>query len=318
MRTLPRTIANDRRGVAGILVAIGIVPIAGTIVAAVDIGLKSTQYAQVWDVAQIACSRVTAPALASAPTTDREAAAEAVLDHHLPMTEIDMATAVATAQDSGTGLTVSIDGELRSLTAGLAASTTIAVSINCDGSAGSSAAGPTLVFFDSFETPDVRDSGYSGWYVEPYLPNWTLLSGSGAQVTRLAIGDPLVYDGFQLLDLDSDTSRGALPSGTTNSAIARTVSLAAGNYRLTYGYHRHPLVADPADHTVAVYVDRDLGPPPPRNEVHRSSTMAWGWQNEVVDFTISKSGVYHIGFAALGTANRMGGFIDAVQLEHLP
>lgn len=312
--SLPNLI-NDRDGVLAVFVAIGAFPLAGSLVAAIDLGLQGSGHTEIQDIVQTACSRATAPTFYAAPAADREAAAQAVLDRLLPTTLLEITSATYTAADTGSGLTIQIDGDLRSITGGLASATDVSLSVNCDENRPPTS---NIVFYDGFETPDVRDSGFYGWYVEPNLPNWRLIDGPGAQINRDPATDPSTFEGNQRIELDSDRNRGALPSSTTNTSIGRPVFLTPARYRLTYAFQRHAIALRASNSEVNVYLDPDDGSPLKVNEINRSATMNKNWINEAVEFDIATAGDYLLIFSAGGISLGFGGNIDAVQLERLP
>ena len=308
---LPTTrFLRDRRGTVGMVLAVGAMPLLAVVVAAIGLGLQSTNYAEVQSVVNAACSR--GRALGSMPADDREAAVLAVLDHHLPMAGLDIARSTYSASDNGSGLEVNVEGTATSAIAVFGSDHAIAVRANCDGAA------DPLIFFDSFEQPNVRDSGYHDWYVEPDLPNWRLVNGTGVGLTRYPFDGRAAFDGMQYVELDSSTDRGGITGQTTNSVIARTVALVTGWYRLSYAYHPQEMVGIKSDIGVATYLDPTGTVPRPSNEIARLRASISGWQIVSVDFSIDTPGEYDIGFAPLGPANGRSGFVDAVRLERIP
>lgn len=319
MRSTTSRFHADESGVLGVVMAISVIPIVGTVMAAIDLESKTTNRASVDEIVETACSRVLGPTFVNAPVDDRQTAALDVLNHLLPTSALVLADTSYAATDTGTGLTITVDGEFGTLSVPFAGTPHIHLTRNCDDNGQPAAPPPGIVFFEGFETPDVRDSGYWGWYVEPNLPDWTLLNGTGAQLIRINIGDPLTHEGFQFMELDGDMGRGAVAAASTNSSIARTVRLFPGTYRLTYAYHRHPFIGSAADQEIAVFVTPVGDTTTPfDNQVASTSSKDWGWQNVTVDLPIDAERDYQIVFSAKGDANRAGGYLDAISLERLP
>ena len=95
-----------------------------------------------------------------------------------------------------------------------------------------------LVQNGSFESPAL---GSGNWGIYPAIPNWTLVSGSGAEVQNNVAGAP--YAGEQHVELD----------GNDNSAIEQAVPVVPGaTYLFTWAYSPRPGVASTSNGVAAL------------------------------------------------------------------
>lgn len=305
---------DDKSASVSAIAAVTAMPVVGLLFAASATGVHSVATAAVQRAIESACSRALAHTAAVA--NDREDLTRDVLERHLGYTDLDLAQTTYSAVQTGSGLEVQVAGPIDSVVGGLGGTNWISATTNCDAGAGNAASSP-FIFFDSFEVPDVRDSGFTDWYVEPALPNWRRVSGTGAGMHRYPVDGRSAYDGMQYVELDSSASRGGVSGESTNTVIARTVALAAGYYRLSYAYHPQEMVGVRTDVGIATYLDPAGSPGTPNNELARLSASVAGWQIVSVDFPIATSGEYDLSFAPLGPANGRSGYIDAVRLEQL-
>jgi hypothetical protein len=177
-------------------------------------------------------------------------------------------------------------------------------------------AGAATVFFDDFESPDQGSS----WKVYQTFGNWAASSGAGIEIqTDLDDGQgTIAKSGDQFVELDSDNSNGGVP-GSTNSSMTRVVNLKGGSYLLDFWYQ--PRTNTTNDNTIAVYVDGEgedlftnlIG------SVTGISSVTPDWVKVSFKFFVDgKKNDYALTFRALGTPNKLGGYVDDVSLAAVP
>jgi len=160
----------------------------------------------------------------------------------------------------------------------------------------------TLITDGSFES-NVGLSG-KGWGVFQKVGAWTAIGGAGIEVERGTIVNP--QHEFQYVELDSHS----------NSAMAQTISgLAIGqNYELTFWYRARVNRSDDNDIVVLWGEDIDLA----LNEVFSISGLqalnTKQWRQYTVSLTATDESMA-VGFAAAGTSNSYGGFLDNIAMS---
>lgn len=191
------------------------------------------------------------------------------------------------------------------------------------GAASLAAAAPAsagVIFYDSFESPDVASWAVFQTGVGDNPSTWDRVDGAGIEIQDESIGITDAYDGEQYVELDSDTSRGGIPDGT-NSAMAVNVPMVAGQqYEISFAYK--PRTNNGSNDNgiklwALTYDGVNFS-----NEVQllavseRTSTLS-DWFVYSVIYT-AQTGIDAIGFSAFGRENSLGGFLDAVQVSEVP
>jgi hypothetical protein len=145
------------------------------------------------------------------------------------------------------------------------------------------------------------------------LPGWWLWSGVGVEVQV----DPVLsfvspHSGQHYIELDAHP-HGSQPS---TSAIAQTVHLVPGWYRLAFWYFPRMEAGAPTDENlIAAYLDSPSSLPLLAANSYRQATTTWTLLQ--TSFFIASPGARHIILAAGGPANGYGGLVDDVSLELL-
>ena len=151
----------------------------------------------------------------------------------------------------------------------------------------------------------------SSWNVFNSLPGWSLYSGAGIEVqTANTLGTIDPQDGDHYVELDSHS----------NSMIAQTINFAAvGNYVLSFFYS--PRDSDAASNIIDYALLEGSSPwgtllygsvtGPSSGPV---VTQVGLWTEIKASFNIATIGDYTLKFAAKGTDNSLGGFIDNVSI----
>lgn len=142
--------------------------------------------------------------------------------------------------------------------------------------------------FDSFTL------GAPGWGTFSMVEGWT--GGPlGIEIQSNGIaGSP--DTGTNLIELDT----------SANSSMFRTID--SGIYSLSFSYSARPGVAA-ASNRIGVYLDSLLLGTFSGNGTGKSGT---NWLSVSLDFTAATAGV--LSFAALGTSDGLGGYLDSVSL----
>ncbi len=153
-----------------------------------------------------------------------------------------------------------------------------------------------LVQNGSFESPAL---GSGNWGIYPAIPNWTLVSGGGAEIQNNVAGAP--YAGEQHVELD----------GNDNSAIEQAVPVVPGaTYLFTWAYSPRPDVAS-ASNGVEVLVDGNVIGISAADGTANTDTV---WT--VYQLLVPANGpTITLRFRAGGTSDGAGGYIDGVALS---
>jgi hypothetical protein len=152
--------------------------------------------------------------------------------------------------------------------------------------------------------------GGNSWDVWGSLPGWTTTDGAGIEVqTEDTVGGVTPFDGDYYVELDSDPTDRDMQK--TNSTMVQSLELDAGLYRLSYAYQ--PRTNSTGDNILSVSVEGKE-----RAKLKRSSGDGLGWVMYFADFTVEETGSTRISFAAQGTDNTLGAFVDGVELSQVP
>lgn len=156
-------------------------------------------------------------------------------------------------------------------------------------------AAASTTFFNDWESTDFGSG--AGFTILPSYEGWTSVAGGGIEIQYNSVaGAP--YSGENLVELDSNS----------NSMMERAID--AGRYTLTFYYSARPNV--PADSNgIDVLVNGASV-----YNVTGAGTGATDWMFQTVNFTIGAPGT--LSFAALGTSDSLGGYIEDVSLAAVP
>ena len=148
-------------------------------------------------------------------------------------------------------------------------------------------------FFTNFDSVSVPNGSY---IIVPTVEGWTATAGDGIEIQNHAAGDP--FSETNLVELDSNN----------NSAMSRSID--AGTYTLTFQYSARPNVAadsngiDVLINGVSIFnVTGDGG----------SGTH---WMGQTVTFGVNDTSI--LTFAAIGTSDSLGGYLDDIGLTGVP
>ncbi|MCD6293282.1 MAG: VPLPA-CTERM sorting domain-containing protein [Deltaproteobacteria bacterium] len=191
-----------------------------------------------------------------------------------------------------------------------------------------SVAGAYLINSD-FESPVVEWTNqnsvvYNDWAVYNSVDGWGLLAGQGIEVqTSGTLGNINAHSGNQYVELDSDTSRhvgGSFGNGDTNSVMGQTVNLVAGTtYDLSFWYRSRPLVGESTVETNGIAYGLWSGDTLSTTFGTFGADVFYNdWTQVTYSFTANADGDYTIAFAAVGSSDKRGGFIDDVKLDAVP
>ena len=121
-------------------------------------------------------------------------------------------------------------------------------------------------------------------------------SGDGIEVQNHAAGTP--FSESNLVELDSNN----------NSAMSRLIT--AGNYTLSFYYSARPGIAE-ASNGIDVLINGNS-----IFNITGNGDSETNWLQQVVKFNIADSAM--LTFAAIGTSDSLGGYIDNVGLAAVP
>jgi hypothetical protein len=157
-------------------------------------------------------------------------------------------------------------------------------------------------------------SGGESWDIFTALPGWTTTSGRGIEIqTAQTLATINAQDGQHYVELDSDN----------NSSMEQTINFGStGSYILSFFY-------SPRDgRTESNVIDYSLFDAlSPLTTVLSGSvtgpgqvplTAVGAWTQITAKFVITQAGNYNLRFAASGTDNSFGGFIDNVSIVPVP
>jgi hypothetical protein len=148
-----------------------------------------------------------------------------------------------------------------------------------------------------------------GWDIYSALPGWSATGGAGIEVqTDKAVGQTDALFGEHYVELDSNN----------NSSMRQTVSLTAGRYLLSFWYSPRALQGNAQAQTNGVsYAIANLagnvtGPG------GLNGTTVGNWTEITGFFDVGADSTYNLDFAAVGTSDSYGGFIDNVSVAAVP
>jgi hypothetical protein len=144
--------------------------------------------------------------------------------------------------------------------------------------------------FDSVAVPS------GSFVILPAVEGWTATAGDGIEVQNHAAGDP--FSETNLVELDSNN----------NSAMARTID--AGRYNLTFYYSARPNVPS-ASNGIDVLLDGVS-----IFNITGDGGAGTNWLPQSILFDIGSSAT--LTFAALGTSDSLGGYLDNIALAAVP
>ena len=158
-------------------------------------------------------------------------------------------------------------------------------------------ANANLIENGSFEDPNLNNS----WHVYDSIPGWTTISGAGIEVQDNVAGSS--YDGSQHVELDSHN----------NSMMEQLIDTTIGDfYTLTFFYSPRPGVASLSNGIEAYWNNVLLGA---TISGTTSGDTSWTEYNFDVMATGQETSLQ---FWAVGTSDRLGGYLDAVSLTTAP
>lgn len=144
----------------------------------------------------------------------------------------------------------------------------------------------------------------SRWDVYQTLPGWTTLSGRGIEVQATGVV-VTAHSGKHYIELDSHPN--SKLSGSTNTAMYQDVLLGTGNYEFSFFYR--PRTNSLNDNVINLLLNNINV-----LSVNSRTSQQNAWAQFSTQFTVLKKGTQRITFAADGTANQLGGFLDTVSL----
>jgi hypothetical protein len=174
-----------------------------------------------------------------------------------------------------------------------------------DGGFDSGALGAGAINGNSYGAMPGAD-GARSWDVWNEVGGWRTTRGAGIEVqTRDTVAGADPHAGEYYVELDSH------PRGGSNSTMAQDVALGVGSYRLSYWYQ--PRTRRAGDNTLAVFWSGvEIA-----SHDETALTQA-GWAHHVADLDVTTAGDHTLAFAARGTANSLGAFVDSVELTQVP
>jgi hypothetical protein len=156
-------------------------------------------------------------------------------------------------------------------------------------------AGAATTFFNDWESTDFGAG--PGFTILPSYEGWTAGPGPGIEVQYNNVAG-LPFSGENLVELDS----------TGNTQMNRNID--AGTYKLTFYYSPRPGIAA-ASNGIDVLVNGTSV-----FNVTGDGGGQTGWVLQTVSFSIGAPGV--LSFAALGTSDSLGGYLEDVRLAVVP
>ncbi len=142
------------------------------------------------------------------------------------------------------------------------------------------------------------------WDVYSALRGWKTASGLGIEVqSDRTLSNIDAQDGDHYIELD----------GLGNSSISQKLNLSAGSYVLSFWYSPRTTL------NITNTIGYSLGSIVSGQVTHGTGGASVGvWTEVRTTFTVLSGANYDLTFAALGTSDGIGGFIDNVTLETVP
>jgi len=151
-----------------------------------------------------------------------------------------------------------------------------------------------LIVNGGFEAPAIANGSFS---LLPGIPGWTRNFGPSIEIQRNVAGAP--YEGFQLVELDSNGNSGMFQDVVTS--VGQT-------YSFSFAYSPRPGVGA-ASNGIEVRVDGTL------IDTLTGIGLAGGLTDwTVFSYQIVGDGLTTIDFRAVGTSDSLGGYLDDVRL----
>lgn len=153
-------------------------------------------------------------------------------------------------------------------------------------------------------------TGNDSWSVFDSLPGWTRTAGAGIEVqTANTLTTINPHGGRHYVELDANS----------NSAMQQMLTLAAGRYLLSFWYSPRDgrAASNGIAYAVGTLVSGSItGPTPAKGTA--PLTRVGLWTEVTALFEVKTAGSYALSFAATGTSNGYGGFIDDVTVSAVP
>jgi hypothetical protein len=168
--------------------------------------------------------------------------------------------------------------------------------VACALAATGSLAKADLVTNGSFESPVIPSGSYA---IFGSIPGWTTSSGPGIEIQNHIAGSPYHLD--QFVELDSDSN---------SSMYQDLVTVAGQTYTLSFAYSPRPGVSDESN-GIDLLWDGSLVTNIALNGIGNGDTV---WT--VYSFNlVATSSLTRLEFAATGTSESLGGYLDAVSVN---
>jgi len=149
-------------------------------------------------------------------------------------------------------------------------------------------------------------SDNDSWSVFDSLPHWTRVGGAGIEVqTTNTLGSINPHGGNHYVELDANS----------NSAMQQMLTLGVGRYLLSFWYS--PRDERAASNGIA-YAVGNLVSGSITGPGTAPLTRVGLWTEVTARFDVAEAGSYALSFAATGTSNGYGGFIDDVSVSAVP
>ena len=184
-------------------------------------------------------------------------------------------------------------------------------------------ASANLIQTGSFESPDVSGTGHGKWAVYHDVGSWYLLSGQGIEIqTSGTVVN--AQAGNQYIELDSDANRHvgyatAIDANVpTNSTMGQDIVLTAGTYNLSFWYRPRTDSVGTNGIKYGMWNSSGSSFGPVFGTVDGKSSDFTDWVQYTHSFSIDNDATYTLAFAAVGTSDNRGGFIDNVELNAVP
>ncbi len=174
----------------------------------------------------------------------------------------------------------------------------------------------TIVQNGSFEDLSGGVVTFDGgnWQVYSTIPGWKKVTdtGKGIEVqSNATLGSIDAHSGDKYVELDSH------PGPGSNSTMQQDVTLSVGRYLLSFFYS--PRTSSTGDNTINFAVTNDATSLVSGSVSGPNATYKVGFWTQVdAFFNVTKAGTYALTFAAAGTENTLGGFIDDVSITPAP
>jgi hypothetical protein len=161
-----------------------------------------------------------------------------------------------------------------------------------------------------------------GWAVYSSIPGWTTVSGQGIEIQLNGTGGStpprLNIDGTDggsyKVELDAHPNN---PPGSSNSTMQQVLNLGKGKYELSFWYRPRVTLAGTNTNTILYSLLNGSD----ANILSGNNVVSYdrgGWREISKIFHVATPGSFKLRFAASGTADTSGGFIDNVSVSAVP